>query len=268
MLIIDTQCHTGDVWEEPIEVLDHQMEANGVSNAVIIQYYGQYDNTYLLDCVRRYGSRFKAVVLLDPTDPRREKTLEGLRNRGASAVRLILKMEWDPADPVYRLAAELGLIVDVVGKAEFYASSRFKQLLDNCPDTQFCFEHLARFADANVDFGPAPHDGFKATLECAKWPNTTIKVPGLGEIAKRPPRFPADGSRSLGAIPPLLEMTLEAFGTKRMMWGSGFPACGGREGYRNTIEWIRTYPAFQDGDDAEWIMGRTAAKVWGFGQNA
>lgn len=262
MLVVDTQCHTGDAWEEPIEALNHHMDANGVSHAVIVQYNGQYDNGYLLDCVERFGARFKAVVLLDPND--RAGSLERLQRAGASGIRLILKLDWNPEDRLIKLAGELGLIVDVVGKAAFYASPRFKRLLDNCPDTQFCLEHLARFADPNVDFADPPYDGFKATLECAKWPNTTIKVPGLGEFARRPATFPDRNTRSLNAIPPLLEMTLEAFGARRMMWGSGFPAVGGREGYRNALGWIRDYPAFQHGDDVEWIMGKSAAKLWGF----
>lgn len=264
MRIIDTQCHTGDVWEEPIEVLSQQMEANAVRNAVIVQYNGQYDNTYLLDCVQRFGDRYKAVVLLDPQDCARAKALERLHRQGAAGVRLILKLDWSPDDPVYRLAGELGMVVDTVGKAAYYADARFKRLLDNCPDTQFCVEHLARFAAADVDFADPPHDGFRATLEIAQWPNTTLKIPGLGEFARRPARFPAGGGSIFPRVPPLLDMAKEAFGVQRMMWGSGFPACAGREGYRNALRGIQQYPAFQGEGELDWLLHRSAARVWGF----
>ena len=154
------------------------------------------------------------------------------------------------------------MIVSVIGKAENFASAAFKKLLDNCPKTRFCLEHLARDARAGVDFSDPPHDGYKASLECARWPNTTVKVPGLGEIVKRPLRFPA--GYPFASVPPLYDMAKEAFGVQRMMWGSNFPPCAQKEGYRNALQWVLKYPGFQSGDDIEWIMGKSAAKLWGF----
>ena len=51
---------------------------------------------------------------------------------------------------------------------------------------------------------------------------------------------------------------------QRMMWGSDFPPSAGREGYANTLRGVLEHPAFADGDDIEWVMGKTAARVWGF----
>ena len=73
MLIIDSHVHTGENWAEPVEVLLYQMDANGVSHAVLIGHNGNYDNEYLLECVRRYAGRFKAVGLVDAQDPNRVK---------------------------------------------------------------------------------------------------------------------------------------------------------------------------------------------------
>ena len=264
MFIIDSHCHTGNDWEEPIETLMYQMEANGVSHAVLIQFNGHYDNSYLIECAKRFPGKFKPVIILDPEDKARTKTLENLHKQGAAGIRFNLRKDWDDNDPAFRVAGELGMIVDVIGKAENFASARFKKLLDNCPKTRFCLEHLARSAHPGVDFSDPPYDAYKETLECAKWPNTTIKVPGLGEIVKRLPRFPVGHPFSSSKIPPLFEMAKEAFGVQRMMWGSNFPPCAGKEGYRHALEWVRAYPAFQTGDDLEWIMGKSAAKFWGF----
>lgn len=49
-----------------------------------------------------------------------------------------------------------------------------------------------------------------------------------------------------------------------MMWGSNFPPCAAKEGYRNALEGVRNMALFQDGDDLEWVMWKSAAKVWGF----
>lgn len=264
MLIVDSHCHTGSNWEEPIETLLYQMNANGVSHIVLIQYEGYYDNSYLIDCSKRYGNRFKAVIMLNPADKSRTKTLERLHKEGASGFRVLIREEWDANDAVYEVAGKLGMVVSVMGNAEHFADAKFKKLLDRCPDTKFCLEHLCRAAKAGTDYAKPPHDGFKAALECAKWPNTTVKVPGLGEIIPRPRPFPAGDGCPWTNIPPLYEMAMEAFGVQRMMWGSNFPPCARLEGYRHALEWVRDYPAFQKGDDVEWIMGKSAAKFWGF----
>jgi predicted TIM-barrel fold metal-dependent hydrolase len=266
MLIIDAHCHTSDNWEEPIETLLYQMQANGVSGAVLAQLNGHYDNTYILDCVRRHEGKFKAVVIVDPQDRDRTGTLESLRKQGAAGVRINLRREkeWSPDDPVLKLAGELGMIVSAIGNAENFASARFKKLLDNCPGTRFCLERLARSAHPGVDYATPPHDGYRAALECARWPNTTVKVPGIGEIVDRPSRFPPGSASPLVNVPPLYDMAKEAFGARRMMWASNFPPCSHKEGYRNALRWVRDYPGFRNGDDLEWIMGKSAAKLWGF----
>src|SRR5689334_24174192 len=135
MLVIDAHCHTAAIWSEPVETLLYQMEANGVSHAVLVQLNGNYDNSYLIDCNRRYPGRFKAVVILDPQDTARTKTLEDLRKQGAGGIRLNLRKEWDGNDPAFKVAGELGMIVSIIGKAEDFASARFKKLLDSCPKT-------------------------------------------------------------------------------------------------------------------------------------
>ena len=92
-------------------------------------------------------------------------------------------------------------------------------------------------------------------------PNAFLKVPGLGEICPRPPRL--DPQFRFDDVPPLFEMAKEAFGVRRMMWGSDFPPSAGREGYANTLNGVMEHPAFADGDDKEWVVGRTAARRLG-----
>lgn len=262
MLLIDTHIHVGLNWYEPVEQAIHQMDDNGVSFAVLIQHYGSHDNAYHLECVRRYPGRLKSVVLIDPLDADKPKTLVELHKQGASAVRLMLKRDWRVDDPVWKLAGELGMVIDVIGESANFASAEFKKLLDRYPDTRFCLEHLCRGAMPNHDMPQPPYTTYKSALECARWPNTVTKVPGLGEILTRPDRLPV-------AFPfvddtPFIEMAREAFGVQRMMWGSHYPTCSFMEGYRNALNGIRNHPAFRNGDDAEWVMGKSARKFWGF----
>jgi predicted TIM-barrel fold metal-dependent hydrolase len=262
MLIIDTHCHAGLNWFAPVESLLYHMDTYGVAHAVLVQHTGTFDNSYLFECAQRHKGRFKVVALVDLQDKDRVKTLESLHKQGASGIRLQMKNAWDPKDELWKEVGRFGMIVSVIGQTQQFASAEFKKMLDRCPDTRFCLEHLLRGAKPGTEYDKPPYDGFQAALECAKWPTTTVKVPGLGEIVQRPARMPK--GYPFDKFPPLFEMTKEAFGVRRMMWGSDYPPNSAREGYPNVLNGVRNYPAFQGGDDLEWIMGKSAARLWGF----
>jgi predicted TIM-barrel fold metal-dependent hydrolase len=260
MLIIDTHTHAGLNWFQPVETLLNEMNMNGVAGAVLVQHAGSYDNTYLFECEKRFPGRFKVAIQVNPEDPKPEATLEKLRRLGAAGIRLYPSSKFRTRDPnaMWKRAGELGMVVTTggSGRSGDFGKS-FKKVLDTCPDTHVQIEHLA-----GAGVIEAPYTLYKDALKCADWPNTSIKVPGLGEIMKRPPILPV--AYPFGKPPPLFEMALEAFGPRRMVWGSDFPPSAGREGYRNCLEGVRSYPAFQKGDTLEWLLGKTAAKVWGF----
>ena len=261
MLIIDTHTHAGLNWFQPVETLLDEMNMNGVTGAVLVQHAGSYDNTYLFECEKRFPGRFKVAVQVDPQDPKPEGTLERLRRQGAAGVRFYPASKFKTKDPyaMWKRAGELGMVVTTggSGRADGFASKSFKKVLDACPDTHVQIEHLA-----GVGITDPPYTDYESALECAQWPNTSIKVPGLGEIVRRPAVLPV--AYPFHKYPPLFEMALEAFGAKRMVWGSDFPPSAGLEGYRNALEGVRNYPAFKKGGVIEWILGKTAARVWGF----
>ena len=77
------------------------------------------------------------------------------------------------------------------------------------------------------------------------------------DVLSRKPAF--------GLNHPLLKMTLDAFGSDRMMWGSDFPPVSFREGYRNSLNEIKDNPLFNQ-EDSDLIMGKTAYNVF-FGKD-
>jgi L-fuconolactonase len=86
-----------------------------------------------------------------------------------------------------------------------------------------------------------------------------MKVPGFGEICPRPMPFEN--------ISPLIEMAIEAFGARRLMWGSNFPPVAGRgEGYGNALFWPMERIKFKSEEDKEWVFGKTAMSLWTFGE--
>ena len=259
-MIIDTHCHAGRNWFQPIETLEFEMDQAGVDAAVLIQHGGTYDNDYLFAEAAKRAGRFKVVVMIDPEDPDPLGRLEQLARQGAAGVRIAPNGEFTALSDVtdiWRKAGELGLVVSSLGDDKRFSSASFKKIIDDCPDTQIVVEHLA-----GVGIAEPPYTDYESALECATRPNTTVKVPGLGEITRRPPVLLPDFR--FENIPPLFEMAHEAFGADRMMWGSDFPPSAGREGYGNTLKGVRSHPAFANGDDIDWVLGKTAARVWGF----
>lgn len=260
MLIVDTHCHTGESWFEPVEMLLYEMDANEVDNAVLVQHMGSYDNTYLLDCARRYSGRFRVVAMVDTAQADAPSVLEKWAEQGAAGVRLSPGERSPGADPlaVWRKARELGLAVSSRGDVDEFASDGFRDLVAELPDLTIVIEHLAGVDET----AEPPFEDFGRALQLASYPNTYIKVPGLGEISARPPVLRPEFG--FDDTPPLIEMTLEAFGPQRMMWGSDFPPVSSREGYRNALRGVMQHPALGSEQDREWVMGKTATGVFGF----
>jgi L-fuconolactonase len=258
MTIVDTHCHAGRSWFEPIEMLLNQMNANGVDKAVLIQHGGTYDNSYLFECARRFEGRFAVVVIVDSSRDDAPAMLEHWANEGAVGVRLAPLMRSPGDDPlaVWRKASELGLLVSSLGNVEGFASAEFESVVAEFPDMPIIIEHLA-----GVRIGAEPpFSDFKKAIALAKYPNTYIKVGGLGERSERPATLEPDFK--FDHTPLLIEMVINSFGPRRMMWGSDYPPVSGREGYRNALEGIAQHPALKNPDDRNWVMGRTAQELF------
>ena len=156
---------------------------------------------------------------------------------------------------VWRKANDLGMVVSLMGGARDVGSDEFRALVQKLPDLPIVIEHLAG-AGEGVAFprsGPGPqppYAAYRKALELADCPNTYLKVHGLAEISARPPVLPAAyGVDFYDFTPPLFEMAYEAFGPRRMMWGSDYPPVSGREGYRNALRGVSEHPVFADQED-------------------
>jgi len=261
VLIVDTHVHVGKSWFEPVETLLFQMEQNGVDKAVLIQYGGNYDNTYEIECVRRYPGRFAAVVMVDTT---REDGLDKLAmwaREGAVGVRLGAGERSPGPDclAIWRKASELALAVSCQGEAEEFASQEFHRLVEEVSELKIVIEHLGGIKkEPETDYKL-----FQRVLALAGYPNTYIKLPGFGELLPRPRIFrgqPFD----IDSSPPAVRMAYEAFGPRRMMWGSDFPPSAGREGYANVLRFPMERIEFLTNEDKTWVFGKTALSVWRF----
>lgn len=264
MPIIDTHCHASPVWYEPVESLLFQMERNGVDGAVLIQMQGQFDNAYQFACARRYPGKFAPVVCLDTDAPDAVAELERLAAQGASGVRFLATTRSAGDDPLalWRAAARLGLPVSCAGSGATFSTVEFAALVAALPELTIVIEHLGSVSRADDDAQEAA--ARRATFALARFPNTRLKVTGLGEFCRRVVPVPGEFPFAR-PLPPYLAEAYAAFGPARLMWGSDYPPVAGREGYTNalrlTMGELATIPGHTDAARDQ-IFGGTALDVF------
>ncbi len=260
-MIVDTHVHIAVHTYEPVEILLAQMHLNGVEKTLLVQSTTTTDNTYLIECMRRFPGRFSVVCRVEVESPNALEHLERWAGEGAEAIRLRNFQRSPGDDPlaIWRKADELGMSVSVGGPAEEFASAGFSGLVESLPNLRIVIEHLGGMGiwAVGVSQDARPTDAqFRQVLRLARHPNTYIKIHGLGEIC--PPPFPYRD------IPPFVEMAYESFGPQRMVWGSDYPPVSLREGYRNALRFPMEHMPFCSQADLEWIFGKTALTLWKF----
>jgi L-fuconolactonase len=259
MAIVDTHVHVALHTYEPVEILLTQMQYNNVEKTVLVQSTTTTDNTYVIECMRRFPGRFSVVCRVEEESPKAVEQLEHWHREGADSLRLRNFHRSPGEDPlaIWRKAQELGMPVSVGGPAEVFASQDFSRLLESLPDLKMILEHLGGMGINAIGESNRPPDSqFRQVLRLAGYPNTYIKIHGMGEICSPP--FPYK------EIPPYVKMAYDAFGPQRMMWGSDYPRVVLREGYRNALRFTMEQMAFCSHEDLEWIFGKTALSVWKF----
>ena len=262
MLIVDTHCHATPYWFEPVEILLDQMTRNDVDQAVLIQINGVFDNSYLIECLHRFPGRFSGVCMVDIGSPAAPDRLADLAGQGIEGVRLNAGNRSPGSDPlaIWRKADELGLIVSCAGQADSLGSADFENIIKELPNLKVIIEHLG-----GGGRDTPPYEAYRKVLALAQYPNTYMKVPGLGEVFQRPTPF-IQPFPFVGQVAHWLKWRWEAFGPQRLMWGSDFPPVAFREGYRNALRWPMEQITYASEADKEWIFGKTAASLFRLGQ--
>lgn len=262
-MIIDSHAHVSNRWYEPVESLQSQMARTGVDGAVLVQLLGHYDNTYLIDCVRRNPGQFACVALVDVREEGVFSTLDSLIAQGVSGIRLRPTDQSPGSDPlaIWKYAADQGLVMSCVGNEKTFLSPEFSAVLESVPAAIIVLEHLGGSSSA-----PQTEHEFaqrRAVFQLARYANVYMKVPGLGEIVPRKALdLPSGDAHALPEVP-LLREALVHFGPSRLMWGSDFPVVSSREGYAFARQWVAQ--ALSDtlgAADLDRVFGGTAKQLF------
>lgn len=247
-----------------LEILRKEMDESGVTHCVLVQTICHgWDNRYLVHCLEADRKRFRGQGLIDPTDPKVADKLEfwmtkhRLSGMRFSPIYYEGKDDWlGGQDELWKKAEELKAIFNY-----FIATAQLPRLEDRIrryPKVRIVIDHLARIDLKAKD--PLPE--FEKLLALAKYANVWVKVSELCIISPSE-KYPYKDTF------PWLRRMFDAFGPDRLMWGTGFPgatrAQAGRPSLQQELDLIGKEINFFSAADREKILGRNAAKLWGFG---
>lgn len=252
---------------DPPSFTDEQLMAlarpEGVGRAVLIQHsvYHLWDNSYLLDAVRRHPKTFRVQGMVDDHEPNPGAAMKKLLPLGVTGFRItpfVRKKEeqakWLGAPGMIEMwktgAATRQAMCVLVNPSDLPA---IEAMCGRHPETPVVIDHFARIgADGEMRDAEV-----KALVALAKYKRTSVKISAFYALGKKKP--PHD------ELIPMIRRLFDAFGPERLMWASDSPyQVQGMNSYKASIALVRDRIDFLSKADREWLLAKTAEKVFFF----
>lgn len=238
------------------EELLAQARPCGVDRIVLIQMsFYRFDNSYMLDSIRRFPGVFSGVAVIDETkDPaaemRRLKPLgvRGFRIRPAERP-VATWLDGPGMAAMWRCGAAEGLAMcHLVDPDSLPAIER---MCIKHPDTPVVIDHMARIgADGNIR-----NADVEALCRLAKHKNTSVKISAFYAFGKKQAPY-LD-------LAPMIRRLLDAYGRQRLMWATDCPfQVQDGHTYAQSIELVRDRLDFLADEDRQWLLRKTAQRVF------
>lgn len=250
-MIIDAYTHCGQEKFRPLPDVQQMMAVAGISGAVLAQHLGQYDNSYIAQCVRTAPNVLAGVAMIDATAPSSAQALDEVIGSGAfRGLRMTAAMLAE-APAIASAALEAGL-----------------HLVLYCPDgTEAIRGVLPGLAHASGRIvithlgSPVVADGRlvrgQEILELAADDRVMVTLSGAG-MACEPPHL---------AVRPLVQAIVSALGAERIMWASNFPVVGDAEAVRDDLRLLLENAWDLPAHAIPLIAGAVAAHTWFSGRS-
>ncbi len=239
----------------PEHILAHA-EPSGVTRDVLVQMsYYQTDNRYMLDVIRAAPQTFSGIAIVDSSSAALDRQMKSLKSQGVRGFRIVIldksaatRLADGHFNRMFRNAAQQELAVCPLINPDF-----LPQLSAACkrhPETRVCIDHLGRIGAV----GPIPDKEVANLCALAKYPKVRVKVSAFYALGKK--RAPHLDLASF------IRQVYDAFGPKRLMWGSDCPFQILNEPYEDSIALVRDRLDFLSSEDREWILRGTAEAVF------
>lgn len=246
--MIDGYCHCGLSKFLPVEDVDAMLKAVGIERAVLVQHFGEVDNSYLARVVDADRRRFRAVALFDHTDPDWRRLLsEAAASAHFTGIRLSRETILERLE-LCTAAAELGfvLMVDASPRGLREIVAPLRTLVEH-ESAGVVVSHLGypRIVGDELVAG-------RELLDFAGSPSTYVLLSGTT-------MWPPASSRALDRF---TSEVIDAFGPQRLIWGSNYPPCGGIDGVRDDVERITSERWGFTPDELASVTHGNAARLW------
>ncbi len=238
------------------EMLLALMKANGVEHTVIIQVrYYWWDNSYVADVLKQYPRIFHGVARVNPQDPAapdhlsrlvEEQHFHGVRLSPAADAR----GDWIRSPlmmPLWMRANQLRVPMTIL--APVTRMPDVGALADKFPDLTIVIDHMA---DCPLD----QPDELTKLIALRRHPRLFVKISHTWSLSRQPYPYP-DAQEQVKRL-------YDAFGPKRLMWGTDWPMVEPYCGYARALAVVRDEMKFLNEDDKSWILSKTIERVWAF----
>ena len=239
----------------PEDLLRHA-KASGVGRVVLVQIsYYKFDNSCLLDVIRKQPETFSGIAMVDWNAPRPDDAMRELARVHVRGFRIRAEgglpatwLDGDGIERMFRCGAEHRLaICPLLSPERLPALSR---MCAKFPDTPIIIDHLARVgADGTIR-----EEDIAALCSLARHRSVRVKLSAFYALgAKKPPHLD---------LAPVIQRVYEVYGARRLMWASDSPFQTEHESYEDSISLVRDRLDFLSAGDKEWILGRTAEECF------
>ena len=240
-----------------VETLIAAMDAAGVAKAAVVHSsttYG-FDNRYVVEGCSKYSDRLVAVGSVDVLQPDAPERIREWVGLGLAGLRLFTggsTKEFDPSElddsrafPAWELCGELGLTMCIqtgpIGLPQVTALAR------RFPKVPIILDHLGRPEVADG----APYAAARSLFDLASLDNIYLKLT---------PRIFGDVKKEKASAETFFPRAVEAFGAKRMAWGSNYPTSPGT--LPEILATAQAGLACLSDEDRAWIFGKTAQRLY------
>jgi L-fuconolactonase len=130
------------------------------------------------------------------------------------------------------------------------------RLADDFPNQQFVIDHLAK-----PDYSEAGFQTWASDIRTlSERENVFCKLSGM--VTELPPLDPEDDELAIDDYLPYLDLVLEQFTPKRLMFGSGWPVCTLAATFDEVYDITNLYISKLSTHEQELIMGESAARFY------
>jgi predicted TIM-barrel fold metal-dependent hydrolase len=238
----------------PEELFAHS-KPQRVTRIVLIQMnFYEYDNSYMIDVMQRHRGAFSGVAIVDENQADVCGAMKALAKDGVRGFRVYTSRAqaaaWgDGMKKMWTCAADNGLAICLLADPD--ALPAITTMCARNPRTRVVIDHFARIG---MRGGINEHDVVNL-CRLADFPNVHVKTSAFYALGLKQPPYTDMG--------PFIRRLRNAYGADRLMWASDCPfQVEGVHTYADSIALIRDRLEFLTAEEKEWMLRKTAEKVF------